>query len=57
MTITKYDCECCSETTYYIPLDKESLTMTDEGDIKYVLTRDEMQSLYFDLKEELLFNS
>ncbi len=57
MTITKYNCECCDKTTYYVPLDKESLTMTDEGDIKYVLTRDEMQSLYFDLKEELLFNS
>lgn len=55
-TIERYDCECCSESTYYIGLDKDSLTCTDEGDIRLVLTRDEMQSFYLQLKEELLFN-
>ena len=55
--IEKHCCECCSETTYYVPLDNDSLTCTDEGEIQLVLSRDEMQDLYLSFKDELLHNN
>ena len=51
--ITKTDCPCCDEITFHVELDKEGVSYDGET-LYYSMTRDDMQALYFDLKEELL---
>lgn len=52
--ITKTNCECCEAITYHIELDGEALSIDEDQKLEYHLTREEMQDLYFQLKEELL---
>ena len=52
--ITKTNCECCEAVTYHIPLDGDAMSIDEDQKLEYHLTREEMQDLYFQLKEELL---
>ena len=51
--ITTTTCDCCDMETYHVELQKESLNFDGET-LYYSMTRDDMQALYFALKEELL---
>ena len=54
--ISKTTCECCEDLTYHIDLEARDLSYDGEKFTLH-LTRDEMQGIYFELKEELLHNS
>ena len=50
VTVTK--CECCDDLTYHITVPTDAVTISALGDQAVIhLTEEEMEALYFELKE------
>ena len=50
MIVTATTCDCCEEVTYHLPFTINDLTVSGEL-VTVHLTEDEMEDLYFQLKE------
>jgi hypothetical protein len=51
MNCTAQKCECCDDTTYHIQIEPDMVSYDSINGFCLHLTEDEMQQLYFELKE------
>ena len=52
--IVKSTCSCCEDEIFNIPLESDCVSYDPEFGFVVHFSRDEMQSLYLEMKEELL---